>query len=270
MAVIAHRALGENLKAFFIDDFFRKKDEYEFVKDTFSKIGIKVELCDIKEKMLKALEGVSSNIEKRIIFRKVFYEAFGEKIRETQARFFFQGTNKADKIMFEKGQEQHNVGVQFIDYGIINVIEPLENFYKHEIREIARLLGLPEEIYKRQPFPGPGLVIRCLGEITKEKIEIIREALAIVESEISYLEPFQVIVAISGDLVASMRNRSVPDKYIILVRAVKSKDAMTAEAIIPSKGIKSKVEERLMSISEKIGRVVWDTTDKPPATIEYI
>ncbi len=267
--VLAHRA-GVNLEAYFIDDYFRKRDEYFFVRDIFADLGIRVQFCDIQDKMLNAFKGISDNTQKRPIFRKIFYKAFGKLIRENGAKSLLQGTIKADQKMFEKGQLQHNVGVDFGRYGIKKVIEPLSELYKHEVRKVARALRLPEEISERQPFPGPGLLIRCLGEVTKEKIDLIREGLALAEEELSYLNPFQVVVAVSDDLVCSMKDRAVPDKYMLIVRAVESKDAMTAKGIIPSQEVKDRLEDKLMNISNKVGRVLWDPTNKPDATIEYI
>jgi len=270
VAVLAQEA-GINVEHYFIDDFFRKKDEYEFVRDALAKRGVKVKCYDARVRMLNALEGVFENDKKRPIFIKEFYGIFGELIQESNAIHLLQGTNQADKKMFEKGQKQHNVGVPFKEYGIKHVVEPLSEIYKHQIREIARAIGLPKEISERAPFPGPGLVIRCLGEITKEKINLVREGLAIAEEELDYLNPFQVVVAISGDKVCSMIDRATPDKYMLIVRAVYSKDAMTANGIVPSYELKEKLEERLMSLpGNKIGRVLWDPTDKPKATIEYI
>jgi len=268
-AILVKRA-GIDLEAYFINDYLRKKDEYEFVREIFAPLGINVKLCNIQDEMLEALEGVSDNTQKRPIFKRVFYETFGNLIKERGASCLLQGTIKADHKMLAKGQEQHNVGVPFEEYGIKSVVEPLSGLYKHEVREVARALGLPKEISERQPFPGPGLLLRCLGEITKEKLDLIREGLAIAEEELEKYNPFQVVIAVLDDLVCSMRDRAIPDKYMLIVRAVKSKDAMTAEAIVPSKGIKAKIEERLMDVSDKVGRVIWDTTDKPPATIEYI
>lgn len=268
-AVLAHKA-GINIENYFIDDYFRKKDEYKFVRDSFASLGIDVQLCDIQNQMLKALEGVSDNTQKRPIFREVFYKTFGKLIQETGAKYLLQGTIKADKKMYDKGQEQHNVGVPFQDYGIENVIEPLSELYKHEVREVARALGLPREISERQPFLGPGLLIRCLGKINKEKLDLIREGLAIAEEELAVYNPFQVVVAVSGDLVCSMRDRAIPDKYMLIVRAVESRDAMTAKGIIPSQAVKDRLEDRLMKSSDKVGRVLLDPTNKPLATIEYI
>jgi len=253
--ILAYRA-GVDLEAYFIDDYFRKKDEYTFVKEVFADLGIEVQLCDIQNEMLNAFKGISDNTQKRPIFRKIFYETFGKLIQEKGGRYLLQGTIKADKKMYEKGQLQHNIGIPFEDYGIENVIEPLSELYKPEVREVAREMGLPEEISERQPFPGPGLLIRCLGEVTKEKIDVYNL--------------FQVVVAISDDLVCSMRDRAVPDKYMLIVRGVKSKDAMTAKGMIPSQDVKDKLENKLMNISDKVGRVLWDPTDKPDATIEYI
>lgn len=267
--ILAYRA-GVNLEAYFIDDYFRKKDEYTFVKEVFADLGIEVQLCYIRNEMLNAFKGVSDNTQKRPIFRKIFYDTFGKLIQEKGVRYLLQGTIKVDQKMFEKGQLQHNIGIPFEDYGIENVIEPLSGLYKHEVREVARALRLPKEISERQPFPGPGLLIRCLGEVTKEKIDLIKEGLAVAEEELAVYNPFQVVVAVSDDLVCSMRNRAVPDKYMLIVRAVKSKDAMTAKGIIPSQDVKDRLEDKLMNISDKIGRVLWDPTNKPDATIEYI
>lgn len=273
VAVLAHKILGENLIPIYIDDFFRKKNEYEFVKNIFSELGIDVKLCDIKDKMLSALEGITDNNEKRLIFRDVFYKAFGEEIKKIQSEYLLQGTIKADEKMLEKGQQQHNVGIDFQKYGIKGVIEPLKKLYKPDVRRLARFLGLPKEISERQPFPGPGLVIRCLGEINKEKIEIMREAQYLAEKETESLNPFQVVIAISGDKVCSMKDRkdkSIPNKYMLFVRILESEDAMIAKSIIPPSPLKESLEEKLVSVSDKVGRVLWDTTNKPPATIEYI
>jgi len=267
--ILAYRA-GVNLEAYFIDDYFRKKDEYIFVRNIFAPLGIDVKLESIQDEMLAVLEGVSDNTQKRSKFRHVFYNTFGKLIRLSGAGCLIQGTIKADQKMLEKGQLQHNVGVDFGKYGIKKVIEPLSELYKHEVREVARELGLPKEISERQPFPGPGLLLRCLGEIKKEKIDLIREGLAVAEEELASYNPFQVVVAISDDLVCSMRDRAVPDKYMLIVRAVESRDAMTAKGIIPSQELKDRLEDKLMNISNKVGRVLWDPTNKPPATIEYI
>ena len=270
VAVFCNRALGKNMEAYFIDDYFRKKEEYLFVKNIFASLDINVNLCDIQEEMLAALGGVSNNSEKRPIFRRVFYETFGDLIKRTGAKYLLQGTNKADQEMLARGQLQHNVGIQFHEYGIQNVIEPVSELYKPQIRELARQVGLPKVISERQPFPGPGLLIRCLGKITREKVDLIREGLAIAEEELKQYPLFQVIVAISDDLVCSMRERAIPDKYILIVRAVNSEDAITARGVIPSQEVRNRLERRIMESSNKIGRVLWDATDKPPATIEYI
>ena len=245
--VLAHEA-GVDVENFFIDDYLRKKDEYAFVRDAFAKMDIKVGLCDIKDEMMSALEGVSDNTQKRPIFRRVFYDAFGKLVREKNVRYFLQGTIKADRKMYAKGQLQHNVDIPFGEHGIEHVVEPLVELYKPGVRNVARLLDLPPEISERAPFPGPGLLIRCLGEVTN---------------------PFQVVVAVSDDKVCSMIDRAVPDKYMLIVRAVRSKDAMTAEGIVPSQELKDRLEERLISLG-KVGRVLWDPTNKPPGTIEYI
>jgi len=269
VAVLAHKA-EVNIGNYFIDDFFRQKDEYKFVKDTFSKLDIDVKLCDIQDEMLEELEWLTNNKKKRPLFRNIFYNAFKQLVQINGAKYLFQGTIKADEKMFEKGQLQHNVGVAFSDYGIEKVVEPLSELYKYEVREVARILGLPKEISERSPFPGPGLLIRCFGKVTREKVELIRNGLVIAQEELKDYNPFQVVVAISDDLVCSMRERAIPDKYMLIVRAVKSKDAMTAQGIIPSQKTKDDLENRLINLSNKVGRVLWDPTNKPLGTIEYI
>ena len=224
VAIIVHKALDKNLISYFIDDYFRKKEEDAFVRDTFARLGIEVQCCDIQEKMLAALAGVSDNSEKRPIFKDVFYGTFGELVKQSSARYLLQGTIKADLKMYEKGQLQHNVGIPFQDFGIEQAVEPLTELYKPGVREVAKLLGLPKEISERATFPGPGLLIRCLGEVKREKVDLIREGLAIAEEELDEYDPFQVVVAVSSDLVCSMIDRAMPDKYMLIVRAVKSKD----------------------------------------------
>lgn len=269
VVAMLNRLAGIKIENYFIDDSLRKKDEYIFVRDTFAELGIEVHCYNIQDKMFGALKGVSDNIEKRVKFRTIFYKSFGELIQKNNATYLFQGTNQADKKMKKKGQLQHNVGVDYKKYGIKHIVEPLSELYKPQIRKVARAIGLPKEISERMPFPGPGLAIRCLGKITKEKINLARDGLAVAEEELACLNPFQVVVAVSGDKVCSMIGRAVPDKYMLIVRAVKSEDAMTGEGIIPSQELKNSLEEKLMRLP-KVGRVLWDPTNKPPATIEYI
>ena len=273
--VLAHRAIGDNLKVIFIDDGLMREDEPQEVKDIFARLGIEVEVIDAQNEFFGALKGKIDPEEKRKAFRDVFYTVFGREVLRSQAGFLVQGTIAADVIETKGGiKTQHNILEQIgIDpekgYGF-RVIEPLKELFKHQVREVARELGLPERIHQRMPFPGPGLATRIIGEVTPEKVLRVRKATRIVEEEIESLKPFQAFAVLLSDKGTGVEEGKRKFGDIIIVRSVESKDAMTAKPTeVPWENLR-KIAERITSEIPDVVRVAYEITPKPPATIEYI
>lgn len=273
--LLAHRAIKDRLHCIFIDDGLMRAGEPQEVKDIFSRFGISVEIVDARDEFFKALEGLTDPEEKRKAFRGTFYKVFGREVLRSKARFLIQGTIAADIIETQGGvKTQHNILEQIgIDpeagYGF-KVIEPLKTLFKHEVREVARALGLPETIYKRMPFPGPGLAARVIGEVTPQRVEKVRTATKILEEEISPLNPFQAFAVLLNDQGTGIEDGRRKFGDIIIIRSVESKDAMTASPTQIPWEILMRITERLTTEVKDVVRVAYELTSKPPATIEYI
>ena len=273
--VLAHRAIGHNLKVIFIDDGLMREDEPRVVKDIFARLGIEVEVTDAQDEFFNALRGKIDPEEKRKAFRNAFYTVFGREVLRSQARFLVQGTIAADVIETKGGvKTQHNILEQIgIDpekgYGF-KVIEPLKELFKHEVREVAKELGLPEGIHQRMPFPGPGLATRIIGEVTPGRVMQVRKATRIVEEEIESFKPFQAFAVLLSDKGTGIKEGKRKFSDIIIIRSVESKDAMTAQPTeVPWRNLR-KIAERITSEIPDVVRVAYEITPKPPATIEYI
>jgi len=273
--VLAHRSIKNNLKVIFIDDGLMREDEPEEVRKTFSNMGIKVDIIDSQEEFFKSLKGISNPEEKRKAFRDIFYRVFGIEVLKSKARFLIQGTIAADIIETKKGiKTQHNILEQIgIDpekgYGF-KTVEPLKELFKPQVREVAKELGLSEEIYSRMPFPGPGLATRVIGEVTPERVSITRKATKIVEEEIVLLKPFQAFAVLLNDKGTGIEKGARKFGEIIIIRSVESKDAMTAEPTQIPWEILLKISKRITAEIPAVTRVAYEITAKPPATIEYI
>jgi GMP synthase (glutamine-hydrolysing) len=273
--VLAHRAIGDNLKVIFIDDGLMREDEPQTIKDIFASQGIEVEVTEAQDEFFDVLRGKIDPEEKRKAFRNAFYTVFGKEVLRSQARFLVQGTIAADVIETKGGvKTQHNILEQIgIDpekgYGF-RVLEPLKELFKHEVREVARELGLPQGIHQRMPFPGPGLATRIIGEVTPERVMQVRKATRIVEQEMESLKPFQAFAVLFNDKGTGIEEGKRKFGDIIIVRSVESKDAMTAEPTeVPWRNLR-KIAERITSEIPEVVRVAYEITPKPPATIEYI
>lgn len=273
-AYLANEAEGTNVKAFVIDDGLRRINEPKEAVDDLKELGIEAELLDKKKEFFDALEGIIDPEEKRKAFRETFYTVLKTILENYESKKLLQGTIKADiEETTGNGEErvktQHNVLEQIgIDYGF-KVIEPVKDLYKDEVRKVARELGLPPKISERMPFPGPGLAIRTLGEVTPEKVEIIRKAHSIVESELEERDPFQVFPILLNDRATGVRKGRRAYGRIIAIRCVESEDAMTAK---PTRIPIAELEQLAEKICEKIrdvNRVLYDVTSKPPGTIEF-
>lgn len=278
-AALASKALGKNLLAIFVDTGLMRKDEPEEVKAMLEEIGINFMIADAREEFFAALKGITDPETKRKAIGERFIRVFEKEAKAFGAKFLVQGTIAPDWIESGDGvrdtiKSHHNVGGLPKEMGM-ELVEPLRDLYKDEVREVARKLKVRSS--ERQPFPGPALAVRCLGEVTPENVAIVREACFIVEDEIRKAAdagkmklPWQYFavllpvksVGVQGDRRAYGRT--------IAIRIVDSVDGMTAtHSDIPS-AVLSSISKRITSkMKNDINRVVYDITDKPPATIEW-
>jgi GMP synthase (glutamine-hydrolysing) len=355
-AVLTYKAIGDNLICVFIDDNFMRLGEPKQVKEILSSppLNLPVKILNEKKRFMNALAGLTDAEEKRKAFRKTFYETLSDAAKDEGCRFLVQGTIKAD-IEETKGgiKTQHNIleqiGINPVNRFGFKIIEPIKTLYKYQVRAVARFLGTPNEISERQPFPGPGLSVRVVGEITDEKIEQIKYATEIVEDVFKEEKPSQYFNAIIngkdfeaplelrnlvsnainlqnafnlkvldgkatgmlegertyGKMVAIevvdnnepvkldydtfgivrmkiqsafpeysrvlylISSRDLDDGYYISMRAVETKDFLTAE-ISKIPWVKLKIAaEKILNKCSKVMKVYYDLTPKPPATVEF-
>lgn len=281
VALLVHKAITDNLTCIFVDNGLLRKGEAEKVRKTFEEhFHIKMLYVDARERFLEKLKGITEPEKKRKVIGNEFIAVFEEEAKKIKdAEFLAQGTLYPDVIesVSFKGpsaiiKSHHNVG-GLPDVMKLKLIEPLRELFKDEVRVLGQQLGLPEEICWRQPFPGPGLAIRCIGEITGERLEILREADAIVLEEIktaglykSIWQAFAVILPIKS--VGVMGDERTYES-VVAVRAVTSLDGMTADwAKIPYE-VLGKISNRIINEVKGVNRVVYDITSKPPGTIEW-
>ena len=276
---LAAKAIGKQLTAVFVDHGFMRAKEPEFVKKTFEKIGINFVAVDAKQRFYKRLKGVVDPELKRKVIGEEFIRVFEEIARKVGAEYLIQGTIYPDRIesgfrkFSDKIKTHHNVAGLPSHMEFKGIIEPLRDLYKDEVRKIAEKLGLPKEIVYRQPFPGPGLAVRIVGEVTPKKVEIVRKADEIVREEIERAglagELWQYFAVLTDTLTTGVKGDARAYGYTVAVRAVKSKEAMTASfAKIPYE-ILEKISTRITGEIPEVVRVVYDITHKPPATIEW-
>ncbi|MGB7296931.1 MAG: ExsB family transcriptional regulator [Candidatus Aminicenantales bacterium] len=272
---LAWRALGEKLKVIFIDDGLMREGEPQEVRAVFGKIGIKVEIVNARKEFFSALAGKVDPETKRKAFRRTFYRVFGREVRKSGARFLIQGTIAADIIETKAGvKTQHNILEQIgIDpekgFGF-KVIEPIKELFKPGVRKVAKELGLPESVYQRMPFPGPGLMTRVLGEVTPQRVAVIRKATVIVEEELRKFAPFQAFAVLLSDKGTGIEEGKRKFGHIIIIRSVESRDAMTAKPTAVPWDVLMKMSRRMIKEIPSVTRVAYELTPKPPATIEYI
>src|SRR5512137_2449406 len=260
--VLAHRALGSQLKSIFIDHGLMRAGEPPEIVKVFAGLGIKVDVVDKKKEYFAALKGKADPEEKRKAFRYAFYSSFGKEVLKSKARFLIQGTI-ADDIIEQIGIDPEE-GFGF------KVVEPLKELFKHEVRMVSKELGLPESIYNRMPFPGPALATRIIGEVTPERVALVRAATVIVEEEVVAHKPFQAFAVLLEDKGTGIVEGKRHFGNIIIVRSVESKDAMTAEPSPLPWTTLMKISKRITTELPQVTRVAYELTAKPPATIEYI
>lgn len=279
VATLIHRAIGDQLTCIFVDHGLLRKGEVESVVDTFStKFNMNFIKVDAAKRFLDKLAGVTNPEEKRKIIGNEFIRVFDEESAKLKGiDFLAQGTIYADII--ESGtataeviKSHHNVGGLPEDMDF-ELIEPLKALFKDEVRNVGKELGLPEDIYNRQPFPGPGLGVRVLGEVTEEKLNIVRDADYILREEIALAgldrSIWQYFAILPGIKSVGVRDGKRSYDHAIGLRAVHSSDGMSADwARIPW-DVLEKISSRITAEVEHVNRVVYDITAKPPGTIEW-
>jgi len=267
-AALGARAIGDRLIPIYVDTGLMRKGETGRVSSLFADTNLRV--VDAADEFFEALAGVTDPEEKRKVIGEKFIRVFEREAKRTGATMLLQGTIYPDRIESEGGiKSHHNVGGMPLKIDFNGVIEPLADLYKDEVREVAAALGLPAEIQHRMPFPGPGLAVRVLGEVTREKIEIVREANTIVEEcLVEEFRPWQCFAALIG-LGTGVKGDVRLHGWIVAVRAVRSRDGMTAEPLYLPYETLSRITTRITSEIPGVSRVVYDVTSKPPATIEY-
>jgi len=277
-ALLVHMAVGERAHAIFVDHGLFREGEPQQVVSLLTSLGVKVQVVDARERFLKRLEGVSDCEEKRRIVGEIFAEVFAEAVSKIpNAKYLAQGTLYPDVV--ESGavkgadriKSHHNVG-GLPPWFKLELVEPLREFYKDEVRRIAKALGLPEEVVHRHPFPGPGLAVRIIGPFTREKLEIVRKATKIVEEELERAgllrKVWQAFATVGDDKWVGVKGDKRSVGYIVAVRIVESEDAMTADwARLPYE-VLERISARITSEIPQVTMVTYAITTKPPSTIE--
>ena len=276
-AAMLDRAIGKQLICIFVDHGFMRKNEPEEIEEAFSRRELRFIKVDAAERFLGKLAGVADPEQKRKIIGAEFVRVFEEEAKKfSDVKFLAQGTIYPDVV--ESGannnanvKSHHNVGGLPAQMGFKGLVEPLRSLYKEDVRKLGRELGLPASITERQPFPGPGLAIRVIGGITKEKLDLLREADYIFRSEvIASGERADQYFAVLTDLRSvGVTSDARTYDYTIALRAIITKDFMTAEYAKLSHDLLEKAATRITNEVNGINRVVYDITNKPPATIEW-
>ena len=282
LAVLLHRAIGNRVTCIFVDHGLNRKDEGARVRETFEKhFGVNLVYVDAEDEFLSKLAGVSEPEKKRKIIGAEFIETFKRAAKSIPgARFLAQGTIYPDVIesVSAKGgpsaviKSHHNVGGLPEELGF-ELVEPLRDLFKDEVRRVGERLGLPREIVWRQPFPGPGLAVRVIGEVTRPRLDILREADAIIDQEIRaaglYEKIWQSFALLLPVATVGVMGDERTYENVVAIRAVESEDAMTADWVRLPYDILARLSSRIINEVKGVNRVVYDISTKPPATIEW-
>ena len=276
VTMLGHRALGNRLKTYFIENGLMRKDEAQRIASLFKELGVAVHILDARKEFFGALKGLTDPEEKREAITQTFYkDVFGKLVRESGAKYLLQGTNYTDVEETVAGvKRQHNILEQLgIDtqkeFGY-KVIEPIIQLRKSGVRKLAESLGLPEELYNRPPFPGPALATRIIGEVTPERTEIVRSATKIVEEELSNTGAFQYLAILHQDRVTGIREGKRDFGLQIEVRCWESKDALKGSPTRLSFDILERLAQRITTEVTGVVSVTYNITKKPPSTIEAV
>jgi GMP synthase (glutamine-hydrolysing) len=276
VTLLGHRALGERLKTYFIENGLMREGEPQRIVSLFAELGISVEVIDAREAFFTALKGLTDPEAKREAITQTFYkEVFGKLVRASGAKYLLQGTNYTDVEETVAGiKRQHNILEQLgIDtqaaFGY-TVLEPLIQLRKPAVRVVARALGLPAEIYARPPFPGPALSARVIGEVTPSRVALVRAATQIVEEELRGTDAFQYLAILHEDRVTGMRAGKRDYGMQIEVRCWESTDAQTGTPTrLPCETLE-RLADRITTELPAVVSVTYSITKKPPSTIEAV
>jgi GMP synthase (glutamine-hydrolysing) len=277
--VLTSKALGDRVAAVHVDHGFMRMDESRQVEEALRGLGVNVIVIEAKERFLRKLKGVRDPEQKRRIIGEEFIRVFEDEARRFGAEYLVQGTIYPDRI--ESGitrhadtiKTHHNVGGLPLQMEFKGVVEPLKDLYKDEVRALGKRLGLPEELVSRQPFPGPGLAVRIMGEVTQEKLDALRKADAIVCEEVERSElvgkPWQYFAVLTDTMSTGVKGDERAYGWTMAVRIVESVDAMTANFTRVPWDILERISGRITNAIPGVTRVVYDISNKPPATIEW-
>ncbi len=279
-AVLVQRAVGDRLTCIFIDHGLLRQGEREEVLKALEESGLRYIFVPAEREFLGALKGVSDPEEKRKIIGRLFIELFEREAKKVGADYLAQGTIYPDRIESARAgasgqasriKSHHNVGGLPERLGL-KLIEPLRDLYKDEVRQLARKIGVPERILRRHPFPGPGLAVRIIGEVTEEKLRICRQASAIVEEELRrggwYDKVWQAFAVVGDDMTVGVLGDARKEGRIVTVRVVSSEDAMTADFVRLPYEVLDRISRRITNEVEGVTWVTYAISSKPPSTIE--
>lgn len=278
-SVIAKEELKDEFIPIFVNTGLMREGEEKEIKNASDELNLKVKIIDARKRFLKILKGVVNPEKKRIIIGREFIKIFEEEAAGLNAKYLIQGTLYPDRIESvsdvgpsETIKTHHNVGAIPDDLEL-EIVEPLKDFFKDEVRKIAKLLKIPEKYYKRHPFPGPGLAVRILGEVTEERLEILKKADKIYIETLKELGIYNSIwqaftVFIPVKTVGVMGDKRTY-RNLIAIRAVESEDGMTADWYHFKKENLNLIVRRILNEVSGVNRIVYDVTSKPPSTIEW-
>jgi GMP synthase (glutamine-hydrolysing) len=267
-AALAYEAIGDQLTPVYVDTGLMREGETDQIRETFDYMD-SLRIVDAKARFLDELAGVTDPEAKRHVIGEQFIREFETVARDVDADYLVQGTIYPDRIESEGTiKSHHNVGglPEVVDFE--GIVEPMRDLYKDEVREVARDLDLEAIIAERMPFPGPGLAVRIIGEVTEEKLDVARMANHVVEDELEEYEPWQALAAVIGKATGVKGDNRVHG-WVVSVRSVESRDGMTARAQEIDWETLQRIQSRITGGHDDVARVVYDVTHKPPATIEY-
>jgi len=277
VTLLGHRALGDRLKTYFIENGLMREGEPQHIVDIFDGLGVKVEIVDAQEQFFGALKGVTDPEEKRDKgITQVFYkDVFGKLVKDCGAKVLLQGTNYTDVEETVAGvKRQHNIleqlGIDTVqEYGY-KVLEPIIQLRKPAVRAVGEALGLPKELFTRPPFPGPALAARVIGEVTPERVALVRAATTIVEAELCDSGAFQYLAILHEDRVTGLRDGKRDFGYQIEVRCWESTDAVTGTPTNLPFDVLRRLAGRIIVGVPGVVSVTYNIAPKPPSCIEAV
>jgi len=276
VTMLGHKALGDRLKTFFIDNGLMREGEPEQIVAIFKKLGVNVQIIDAQKEFFGALKGINDPEEKREAITQTFYkDVFGKLVKESGAKYLLQGTILTDVDETVAGiKRQHNVfeqlGIDPQEVFGYKIIEPLVQLRKDGVRKVGQDLGLPESIFKRMPFPGPALSARVIGEATPERIAVVRKTTSILEKELSSIKAFQYMAILHQDRVTGMRDAKRDFGLQIEIRSWDSVDARRATPTKLSWDVLDNLASKIIDGVPGVVSVTYNIASKPPSTMEAV